>query len=148
MPRLRHDLHFVPSVSWTQGQMTAAVSYGSLVATSEVMMLLPRSGAETAGFALSLSWLSGAPTAEHMAHWLSDPTQHTPQLMHVLGSALPQWSTRLVFPLHELSRFEIMRGLKSLLGISIVLQCGPEEPVAIRMSSSTERDAVGAFYGR
>ena len=146
MPRLRPDALLVPKVSWTQNDAPAAVSYGALVGTLENIILLPRSGAETAGFTLSVQWRPGAATIEDISQLVGDQSAPIAQVEATLIQSLPSWQTRCIFPLAQLSRFEILKGWKLWLGVSAALQVGTEPATGLRVPNKTHLEEMRQFY--
>ncbi len=147
MPQLRPDALLIPKVSWTQSEAPAAVSYGALVGTLENIILLPRSGAATAGFTLSFQWTPGAATADDIARLVGDQAAPIAQIETTLIQSLPAWTNRCVFPLSQLSRFEILKGWKLWLGVSAVLQLGGEPATALRVPNKAHLNEMRQLYG-
>jgi hypothetical protein len=135
----------IPKLSWAQTS-SPAVSYGMLVGTPGTLILLPRSGAETAGFTLTLRRLSGGVTVEGLAQLLGDATVPLAQVEAELVQGLPKWQTRCVFPVPELTRFEILRGWKLWLGVSAVLQIGSESPTSLRVPNKEHLEELRQMY--
>ncbi len=147
MPQLRPDALLVPKVSWTQNDAPSAVSYGALVGTQEHLILLPRSGTETAGFTLSFQWTPGAATTDDIARLVGDHASPITQIETTLIQSLPAWTNRCVFPLAQRSRFEILKGWKLWLGVSAVVQIGSEPATALRVPDKTHLNEMRQFYG-
>jgi hypothetical protein len=137
---------FIPKVSWTQGA-NAAVSYGALVGTPSSILLLPRSGTETAGFTLKLQWIPGAASSDDIWRFMCDPNQPIQQLESTLVQSMPQWQTRCVYPLAHLTRFEILSGWKLWLGVSVVMQVASEGPAAVRVPDKSHLEEMRTLYG-
>ncbi|MBW2453791.1 MAG: hypothetical protein JRI68_04745 [Deltaproteobacteria bacterium] len=148
MPQLRPDALLVPKVSWTQNDAPAAVSYGALVGTPQHIILLPRTGTETAGFTLSFQWTPGAATADDIAQVVGDQAAPIGQIEQTLIQSLPAWQTRCAFPLDQLSRFEILKGWKLWLGVSAVLQIGNEPATALRVPNKTHLNELRQLYAQ
>jgi hypothetical protein len=146
MPKPRPDVLIIPKVSWTQGTTSTAVSYGSLVGTAGTVMLLPRSGAETAGFTLTLKRLSGGVTDESLTQLLGDPAVPLADVEAELIQGLPTWQTRCVFSVPQLTRFEILHGWKLWLGVSAILQVGSEPPLALRVPNKAQLEELRHMY--
>lgn len=146
MPRPRPDLLFIPKVSWTARNAPTAVAYGALVGTPATIILLPRSGTETAGFTLRLQWIEGGVTAADIETFVSDPQRPLSEIESTLIDNLPEWQTRCVFPVAELSRLEVFRGWKLWLGISAVVQVGEESPVSLRVANKTHLGEMREMY--
>ena len=123
------------------------MSYGALVGTPQNIILLPRSGAETAGFTLSVQWRPGAATIEDIAQLVGDQTAPIAQIEATLIQTLPSWQTRCIFPLAQLSRFELLKGWKLWLGVSGVLQIGAEPATGLRVPDKTQLEEMRQFYG-
>lgn len=147
MPQLRSDALLVPKVSWSQNDAPTAVSYGALVGTPENIILLPRSGTETAGFTLSFQWTQGAATVDDISRLVGDQNAPIATIEATLVQSLPDWQTRCVFPLAQLSRFEILKGWKLWLGVSAVLQVGSEPATALRVPNKTHLNEMRTLYG-
>ncbi len=146
MPQLRPDALLVPKVSWTQNDSPAAVSYGALVGTPQQIILLPRSGTETAGFTLSFQWTAGAASEADIAQVVGDQAAPIGQIEQTLIQSLPAWQNRCVFPLDQLSRFEILKGWKLWLGVSAVLQLGNEPATALRVPTKAHLNEMRQLY--
>lgn len=146
MPKPRPDLLFIPKVSWTVRSSPAQVTYGALVGTANTIILLPRSGTETAGFTLSLQWVKGGVSVDDIAQFVGNPNMPLAEIESTLVQNLPNWQTRCVFPLGELSRLEIFSGWKLWLGVSVVLQVGNESPVSIRVADKKHLAEMRAMY--
>lgn len=145
---LRADALLVPKVSWTEASAPAAVTYGALVGTPNVIVLVPRGGTETAGFTLSLQWVQGAATLDDISRLVGDPSQPIANIEAALQQSLPQWTTRCVFPVTQLSRFEILSGWKLWLGVSAILQVGGESPMSVRVPDKSHLQEMRQMYGR
>jgi len=146
MPKPRADLLFIPKVSWTQGTSRVAVSYGALVGTPTTIVLLPRSGAETAGFTLELTKLRGGATAEELEQFVADAGRPADATIAALIDKLPDWGTRCVFPVAEMSRFEVFGGWKLWLGVSAALRIGEEPPTALRVPNKQHLAEMREMY--
>jgi hypothetical protein len=146
MPFPRSDAVFVPKVSWTANNAPTAVSYGALVGTPTTILLLPRSGTETAGFTLRLQWTQGAATVDDIAAMVADANQPVAAIEAALVQSLPEWQTRCVFPVAQLTRFEILKGWKLWLGVSAVLQLGAEPAVALRVPNKAHLGELRQTY--
>jgi len=147
MPMLRPDVLMIPKVSWTEGT-AVAVTYGALVGTPNVIVLIPRSGTQEAGFTLKIQWLQRPATTDDIAQLVGDPSQPIANIEAALMQSLPQWNTRCVFPVHELSRFEVLRGWKLWLGVSGVLKVGDDAPTAIRVPNKSHLQELRQMYGK
>ncbi len=146
MPFPRSDAVFVPKVSWTANNAPTAVSYGALVGTPTTILLLPRSGTETAGFTLRLQWTQGGTTVEHIGQLVADTRQPIATVEATLIQGMPQWQGRCVFPIAQLTRFEILKGWKLWLGVSAVLQLGAEPAVALRVPNKAHLGELRQTY--
>ncbi len=146
MPRPRPDAVFIPKVSWTARNAPSTVAYGALVGTPSTIILLPRSGTETAGFTLTLQWSEGGVTADDIQRFLSDAERPLSEIEATLIDNLPEWQTRCVFPVAELSRLEVLSGWKLWLGLSAVLQVGEESPVSLRVANKAHLGELREMY--
>lgn len=148
MPKPRPDLVFIPKVSWTSNAAPAAVSYGALVATAQGIILLPQRGSETAGFELKLTWKEGGVTLADIERMVSDPAMPLHELEAALVAALPEWSTRCLFPVGEMARFDILSGWKLWLGVSAALQVGTESAIGLRIPNKAHLAELRQMYPR
>jgi len=148
MPQLRPDALLVPKVSWTQNDAPSSVSYGALVGTPQHIILLPRSGTETAGFTLSFQWTTGAASTDDIARVVGDAAAPIGQIEQTLIQNLPPWQNRCVFVLDQLTRFEILKGWKLWLGVSAVLQMGNEPATAVRVPDKTHLNEMRQLYAQ
>ncbi|MDA7901600.1 hypothetical protein N9Z58_01280 [bacterium] len=148
MPQPRPDAVFIPKLSWTSNDAPAAVSYGALVGTQENIFLLPRSGTATAGFTLSFQRTQGAPTVDDIERLVGDQAQPIAQLEAALSQSLPEWQTRCIFPVAQLSDFEIFKGWKLWLGVSALLQVGSESSVGLRVPNKDHLNELRQFYNK
>jgi len=137
---------FIPKVSWTERSSPAAVSYGALVGTANAIILLPRSGAETAGFTLTLQRMEGGVSIDDIEQLVTSPERSIAELEATLTENLPDWRTRCVFPLAELTRFEVFGGWKLWLGVSAALRVGEESPMALRIPNKRHLGEMREMY--
>jgi len=137
---------FIPKVSWTERSSPAAVTYGAVVGTSNTIILLPRSGAESAGFTLTLRRMKDGVNVDDIAQFLASPDRPLAEIEATLIESLPDWQTRCVFPLRELTRLEVFGGWKLWLGVSAALRVGNESPMALRIPNKKHLGEMREMY--
>lgn len=59
---------------------------------------------------------------------------------------MPQWHGRCVFPVAQLSRFEILEGWKLWLGVSAVLRVAGESPTSLRIPDMGHLEELRQMY--